>query len=374
MAANGKPFSFVRAANKELGKKEIEHMSILDQNILIANVNYHVGHWVAIYVAEEQGFFKEEGLARYEYERGGLLPGPCEHQALALAIKEHGVDIATAVDTESAIVQRAQGADVYIVGGWRYTPFLKWYGSKHITDLSKLRGGKIGVRESSADGGGLVEFFIEEALKDAGVDPATEVEMVQDPAFGYRNNPRHIDMLREGKVNAITSSPPFSDELEKEGYPVILDPNVVFPRRPGKVTVAPRRTFEQRGEELKAYFRAIIRSFWFMRDINNFDYLYDLEERLRKFTHNEDERSLFIASAPDRVDSWALPIDGGIERQALERIMQEMVKRGRLKQPLPVGDLFKDDAVRQAYQEVSSRAKLKPNYDKAMAVVEQYGF
>ena len=349
-------------------------MSILDQNILIANVNYHVGHWVAIYVAEEQGFFKEEGLARYEYERGGLLPGPCEHQALALAIKEHGVDIATAVDTESAIVQRAQGADVYIVGGWRYTPFLKWYGSKHITDLSKLRGGKIGVRESSADGGGLVEFFIEEALKEAGVDPATEVEMVQDPAFGYRNNPRHIDMLREGKVNAITSSPPFSDELEKEGYPVILDPNVVFPRRPGKVTVAPRRTFEQRGEELKAYFRAIIRSFWFMRDINNFDYLYDLEERLRKFTHNEDERSLFIASAPDRVDSWALPIDGGIERQALERIMQEMVKRGRLKQPLPVGDLFKDDAVRQAYQEVSSRAKLKPNYDKAMAVVEQYGF
>jgi hypothetical protein len=36
--------------------------------------------------------------------------------------------------------------------------------------------------------------------------------------------------------------------------------------------------------------------------------------------------------------------------------------------------LFKDDAVRQAYQEVSGRAMLKPNYDKAMAVVEQYGF
>jgi ABC-type nitrate/sulfonate/bicarbonate transport system substrate-binding protein len=349
-------------------------MSVPEQNILIANVNYHVGHWVAIYVAEEQGFFKEEGLARYEYERGGLLPGPVEHQALGLALKEHGVDIAPAVDTESAIAQRAQGADVYIVGGWRYTPFLKWYGSKHVTDLSKLRGGKIGVREGSADGGGLVEFFIEEALKGAGVDPATEVEMVEDRVFGYRNNPKHIDMLRSGEVNAITSSPPFSDELEKEGYPVILDPNKVFPRRPGKVTVAPRRTVEQRGEELKAYFRAIIRSFWFMREVNNFDYLHDLEVRLRKLTHNEDERSMFIASAPDRVDSWALPIDGGIEGQALERIMQEMVKRGKLKQALPLHDLFKDDAVRQAYREVSGRAQLKPNYDKAMAVVERYGF
>jgi ABC-type nitrate/sulfonate/bicarbonate transport system substrate-binding protein len=349
-------------------------MSILDQSLLIANVNYHVGHWVAIYVAEEQGFFKEEGLTRYEYERGGLLPGPSESQTLGLAIKEHGVDIATAVDTESAICQRLQGADVYIVGGWRYTPFLKWYGSKHITDISKLRGGKIGVRESSADGGGLVEFFIEEALKEAGVNPETEVEQVQNPVFGYRNNPAHIEMLRSGKVNAITSSPPFSDQLEKEGYPVILDPNKVFPRRPGKVTVAPRRTIEQRGEELKAYFRAIIRTFWFMRDVKNFEYLHDLEARLRKLTHNEDERSLFIASAPDRVDSWALPMDGGIERQALDRIIQEMVKRRRLERPLPVEEVFRDDAVRDAYRDVSKRAKLKPAFDKAMAAVEKYGF
>lgn len=350
-------------------------MSTLDQPLLIANVNYHVGHWVAIYVAEEQGFFKEEGLKRYDYERGGLLPGPLEREGLALAMKEHGVDIATAVDTESAIYQRVQNRDVYIVGGWRYTPFLKWYGSKHITDISKLRGGKIGVRESSADGGGLVEFFIDEALKQAGVNPETEVERVQDSVFGYRNNPAHIEMLRSGKVNAITSSPPFSDQLEKEGYPVILDPNKVFPRRPGKVTVATRRAIEQRGEELKAYFRAIIRTFWFMRDVKNFEYLHDLEARLRKLTHNEDEqRNLFIASAPDRVDSWALPIDGGIEPQALDRIIQEMVKKGRLERPIPLKEVFRDEAVRAAYREVSSRAKLKPAFDTAMVVVEKYGF
>jgi ABC-type nitrate/sulfonate/bicarbonate transport system substrate-binding protein len=349
-------------------------MSALDQPLLVANVNYHVGHWVAIYVAEEQGFFEEEGLTRYEYERGGLLPGPWERDGLGRAIKEHGIDVATAADAESAIAQRLQGADVYIVGGWRYTPFLKWYGSKHITNIGKLRGGKIGVRESSADGGGLVEFFIEEALKEAGVNPRTEVERVQDPVFGYRNNPAHVEMLRSGKVNAITSSPPFSDQLEKEGYPVILDPNKVFPRRPGKVTVAPRKTIEERGKELKAYFRAIIRSFWFMRDVKNFEYLHALEARLRKLTHNEDERRLFIASAPDRLESWALPMDGGIERQVVERIIQEMVKRGRLPRPLSVDEVFKDDAVREAYREMSNRTNLKPALDTAMATVEKYGF
>jgi ABC-type nitrate/sulfonate/bicarbonate transport system substrate-binding protein len=192
--------------------------------------------------------------------------------------------------------------------------------------------------------------------------------------FGYRNNPAHIEMLRSGKVNAITSSPPFSDQLEKEGYPVILDPNKVFPRRPGKVTVVPLRTIEKRGDELKAYFRAVIRAFWFMRDPNNFEYLHDLEARLRKLTHNEDERSLFIASAPDRLENWALPVDGGIERQALDRIIQEMVKRGRLERPLPGGEVFRDEAVLEAYRDVSTRANLKPAFDTAMKAVEKYGF
>ena len=111
-----------------------------------------------------------------------------------------------------------------------------------------------------------------------------------------------------------------------------------------------------------------------MRDVNNFPYLHDLEARLRKLTHNEDEQGLFIASAPDRVDSWALPMDGGIERHALERIIQEMVKRGRLERPIPVQEVFKDDAVRDAYRDVSTRGELKPAFNKAMATVEKYGF
>ena len=100
-------------------------MSTLDQPILIANSNYHVGHQVAMAVAQEQGFFKEEGLEQYDYDSRGLIPGPLERDGLALAMKNHGVDIATAVDVEAAIYQRARGAEIYIVGGWRYTPFLK---------------------------------------------------------------------------------------------------------------------------------------------------------------------------------------------------------------------------------------------------------
>ena len=190
----------------------------------IANSNYHVGHQVAIFGAEEQAFFREEGLNSYEYDARGLIPGPLERDGLAMAITNHGVDVATAVDVEAAIYQRSLGAEIYIAGGWRYTPFLRWYGAKHVTDMSKLRGGRIGMREKE----GLVQVFITNALEAAAVDPEKEVEWVYDPVFGYRNNPAHMEMLRSGKIDAITSQPPFSDQLEREGYPMTLDPNTAF--------------------------------------------------------------------------------------------------------------------------------------------------
>jgi ABC-type nitrate/sulfonate/bicarbonate transport system substrate-binding protein len=347
-------------------------MSTLDQPLLIANSNYHVGHQVAIFVAEEQGFFREEGLKEYEYDARGLIPGPVERDGLAMAITNHGVDIATAVDVEAAIYQRSLGADVYIVGGWRYTPFLRWYGAKHVTNMSKLRGGRIGMREKE----GLVQVFITDALREARVDPEKEVQWVYDPVFGYRNNPAHMEMLRSGKIEAITSQPPFSDQLEKEGYPMILDPNKVFPRRPGKLTVATGQMIDKRADELRAYFRAIIRAFWFMRDVKKFEYLRDLEKKLRKTnTHNEDERGVVaIVTAPDRVESWAIPIDGGIAPGAVQRIADEMVKSGKLARPMAAKDILRDDAVKRAYQEVSSRAALKVPLGIALAAQEKYGF
>jgi ABC-type nitrate/sulfonate/bicarbonate transport system substrate-binding protein len=347
-------------------------MSTLDQPILIANSNYHVGHQVAMAVAEEQEFFKEEGLQQYDYDSRGLIPGPLERDGLALAIKNHGVDIAMAVDVEAAIYQRARGAEIYIVGGWRYTPFLKWYGAKHITDISKLRGGRIGMREKE----GLVEVFITDALRHAGLDPFKDVQWVYDPVFGYRNNPAHMEMLRSGRIEAITSQPPFSDQLEREGYPTILDPNKIFPRRPGKLTVATQQMIEKRAAELKAYFRAIIRAFWFMRDVSHFEYLRDLEARLRKSrTHNEDERgTVAIVTSPDRVESWALPIDGAIPASAIERIVGEMKNKGALPGALPVADILRDDAVSEAFREVSARPELKPALDIALAAQDKYGF
>jgi hypothetical protein len=48
-------------------------MSTSDQCLLIANSNYHVGQQVAVYVAQEQGYFQEEGLDKFDYDGRGLI-------------------------------------------------------------------------------------------------------------------------------------------------------------------------------------------------------------------------------------------------------------------------------------------------------------
>ena len=97
--------------------------------------------------------------------------------------------------------------------------------------MSKLRGGRIGMREKE----GLVQVFITDALQEAASIRKRKL-IVYDPVFGYRTT-RRTWGLRSGKIEAITSQPPFPIS-SKRRLPMILDPNMVFPRRPGKLTVA----------------------------------------------------------------------------------------------------------------------------------------
>ena len=135
------------AASYEAQTDGEDLMSGLDQPLLIATTGYHVGHQRSIRAAEEQGYFAEEGLKEYVYDYRGLIPGPFEREGLALAMKEHGVDIAAGANVDSAILQRAKGAEIFIVGGWRYVTRPKIVSAKNITRVEQRT-----TRTSSATG------------------------------------------------------------------------------------------------------------------------------------------------------------------------------------------------------------------------------
>ena len=348
-------------------------MSNRDQALFVANSNYHVGQQIAVRVAEEQGYFREEGFLNYEYEFRGLIPGPLEPEGLAAAVKDHGLDIVTAVNIDSIICQRSRGAGLYLVAGWRYesNPDLKWYAAKNIRELSQLRGRKIGVREP----GDLMQYSLSKALRMAGLDPEQDVQWIYDAAFAYRSNPAHVEMLKSGKVDAVSSAPPFSEQLEAEGYSMVLDPKTNQSRgRLGKVIIAPKQTIEERGDELSAFLRAIIRSFWFMRDPDHFEYLRDLELKLRRNSHNDEERVVQLLSSPGKVEGWTLPIDLAVSRTDVSEAIQELLHLKQLKQAIDPEEVVRDALVTAAYREVSGRPELQRALNKAEAAVRKWGF
>ncbi len=334
-------------------------MSGLDQPIVIANSCYHVGHERSFRAAEEQGYLKEEGLERYVYERGGLIPGELEAVGLGQVMWERGVDIATAVDVRAAVSQRARGADVYIVGGWRTQLAPTLIGAKGITGPEGLRGGKIVVREKW----GLNHLGIAAALRTFGIDPEAEVEWVENPVVAYNNQPGAGDLLRSGQVSAIPLGGPEAKQLLADGYPIALDMETFYRSRgawpPGKVIVATSRTVEQRGEELRAFLRANLRAFWYVQDPRNRDYMHDLDNRMRLATYNEDERRLRTPS-PDSEGPGTMAMDGQVPRPALAAVIDQMVKSGELGPTIELDDVLKDAASIDAFENLQDRGLIDP--------------
>ena len=330
-------------------------MSALDQPIRIANSGYHVGHLRSIQAAEDQGFFREEGLSEYSYESSGLIPGLLERDGLALAMKERGVDIATAVNIQSAIIQRARGNDVYVVGGWRHASTRSnLFGAKGITSPQQVRGGNLGIRER----GGMQHQFMSTSLRKAGIDPQTDVEWVQDPVFAYSNTSEHLDFLRSGKVDAMIASGSYAEQLVREGFTLLVDGSKAHEeegaRPPGRVIVATGQTVEKRSGELGAFLRANIRAFHFLSDPANFNYIWGMETRLRRASHNEDERVLRIVTNPKR-GAGAMPLDGQIYHPGLASVIADMVEYGELEKAIDVDDVLRDELAVDGLKQLKSR-------------------
>lgn len=358
-------------------------MSGLDQPIVIANSCYHVGHERSVRIADQQGFFKEEGLDRYVYQSGGLVPGKWEHEGLGQQMWERGVDIATAVDARAAITQRARGEDVYIVGGWRTQLETRLIGARGITRPEQLRGVK-----ASGSGGrdSLGLLGVSGALRRLGVDPVRDIEWIARPPNRYEDEPTSGDPLRSGHVSAIAMSgrEKEAERLVSEGYPLILDTEEFFKEfyqglgawPPSKVVVATKRTIEERGEELRAFLRGNVRAYWFIQDPRNHRVVYELETRMRQNTFNEYERKVRMLKAETPPPPGTglrtmgfMVMDGLVPRVAVGDIVAELQKYEAVDPSLGVDDVLKDAASIEACDQLLSRGVIsRPALDEWRAI------
>jgi len=320
--------------------------------VRIGTSHYHVGHIVPAMVAHEMTYFEQEGLNRYVFYHGGLIPAIAEKIALARAMKEKSVDIVPDVKPSSLFQLAARGEELFIVGCWRNRQDFQFFGAKGLKSLADLKGKKIGTR----DIGGIGHTVFSLQLKRAGLDPAKDVTFVRGARFHPNEKPE--ETLRSGEVDCIHLHAYDARGLDQEGYPMLLESRKLYPGgRPDRVIVATRRMVEQDSDLLMAYLRATIRAYWFMTDYaRNRPYLEALVRRLRYACLDEEEAARSGLEGGARL---SLPIDGAPSATGLEQMAWECKEMGEIGKDFELKPLLRLEFVQRAFKELQEREDLQ---------------
>ena len=347
---------------------------MLNGKLRIAPTCYHVLHLLPVVAAHEMNFFYDAGLKTsdgslgYEIVRDAMVPFGLEKLGISQAMKEKSIDIALDVQSRTVFFQRARGADVYIIAGWRNQETLAWVGPPHIKSLRDLKGKRVGISDFNS----LRHWAIQIQLTKAGLDIERDVEFVRCGVSEHL----HVEALKNGKVECGPVSMPSAEALKKEGFNILVVPKDQYPHGfPQRIIAATGRILEERPDVVKSFLKGLIRSYWFVRDMpKNFEFLYNLDKRLRVETADPEER----IHNPKRytvhfLESQPFPIDG--LATGFEDMLREEKNIGGLNYDVPaVASVCAQDLVKEAYKELRGRKELEPEYQRAQAVAERYGY
>jgi NitT/TauT family transport system substrate-binding protein len=178
-----------------------------------ANVTaVHAPLWTAL----EGGAFARQGLA---VELVNL--GPSQATQAALLAGEAPV---ASVSGSSTLNVLLAGGDLVIIGAVFDTMPYQLVANRDIATLAELQGKTIGVNRF----GGAADFVLRYLLRQQGIDPDTQVSILQVGAQRER-----LAALRGGGLHATLVDPPFQTIAEREGLRILVDTaelNIPYPQ------------------------------------------------------------------------------------------------------------------------------------------------
>lgn len=156
-----------------------------------------IGDLVPFWAAQEQGYFKDEGLTVEEQEAAGGA-------AIQPAVKSGDLDLGWS-NIVSVVLAKSQNLDFQFFGGgaflgpghYKNQAVMAQKGSE-ITDPSQLEGKTIGVNTLN----NINHLSMLAYLDEIGVDP-------KSVKFLELGNPNTIEGLEAGRVDAVTANEPF---------------------------------------------------------------------------------------------------------------------------------------------------------------------
>jgi ABC-type nitrate/sulfonate/bicarbonate transport system substrate-binding protein len=346
---------------------------MLKGKLRIAPTCYHVLHQVPVMTAHEMNFLYDEGLCTadgspaYELLTDSMVPFGLEKLGISQAMKEKSVDIALDVQSRTVFYQRARGADLYIIAGWRNQHTNVWVAPPHIKSLAELKGKRVGISDFNS----IRHWAIQIQLKKAGLDLDRDVQWVR---IGV-NSRLHRDAIRNGKVECAPVPPWYAEDLKKEGCNALVSPADQYPDgRPERIIAATGRILEERPEMVKSFLKGMIRSYWFVRDMpKNYGYISNLEKRLRLSSPDPEERVVTHLRSERDLEAMPFPLDG--KATGFEDMLKEEERLGELNYEVPaIKEVCAQDLVDEAFKELRARPELDGEFERLSKIAERWGY
>ena len=337
---------------------------------------YHALHQFPAVAAHEMNFFYDEGLRsasgerRYEILDHGLCPFGQEHLGMWQAQVENNVQVLLDVKPQSVFYARQHAkADLYIVAGWRNQQTTVWAARPDVTSLADLRGRTVGIIDFS----GISHNALKTRIRSAGLDPDQDVRWLRGVS-----RPHNIDYLRSGKVDATLFQAHQIPALEAEGFNILVSPSRdEFPGgRAERVVAVSGELINERPDDLVAFLRGLLRSYWFMRNQPaNFRYLAAMEKRKRIDHPSPSEKRRVTFTSPEVGAGMPFPIDG--LATGYHWALKDAVDNGELDEipsDVEVDSVSQLQFVEAAYTELKERPEVQEDLAAARAAFDRLGF
>lgn len=269
--------------------------------------------FLPIYVTEERGFFKDEGL---DVLLVLFNAGATNLQALV------GGDIQI---MGSAFVEtlggRAAGFDIKNFWGvCNIMPF-QLYSQPDFKSMKQAKGKRFAISRF----GSLTDFLTRATLRHFGVD-GKEVTILQ-----IGSTPARFAALTAKGVDASIVWFPVTEIAKAQGYNKLLDLKEIFPEWPYETFAARESWLSKEKDQASRFLRAFQRGVKYTRENKN-----DAVKIMMKYVKMDP------AYAPAGYDEYrdSFPLNGQIAEKVIPTVIEQELEAGRIKKKITVEDMI----------------------------------
>lgn len=193
------------------------------------------------WVADQKGFFKEEGIGEVKIL---AFRGDADVvQALAGGSVDINIASLTGLVTTMASGQKFKG----VWAGYNM-PYFDWYAQPKFKSIAETKGGRYAVTKYGA----LTDFLTRYALRKAGLDPEKDVKILQ-----LGGSPQSLAAMEAGQIEATILSPPTSHMAAEKGFVKLMSQkDQIAPDWPTHVVYAKEEFIARNPNTVKAFLRA----------------------------------------------------------------------------------------------------------------------